>query len=49
MSYMKQRGFSCSDELWEDYEEYLSDKPESRSARIRQLMQADIDGRIEIT
>lgn len=47
MGIKRNRSVAVDDELWEDFGQHVEDKPESRSERIRQLMQADIDGRIE--
>ena len=46
MGIKRGRSISVDDELWEKFGAHVRDKPESRSERIRQLMQADIEGRI---
>lgn len=49
MGIKRNRSLAVDDELWENFGEHVEDKPESRSERIRKLMQADINDRIEIT
>jgi len=49
MGIKRGRSVSVGDDLWEQFGEHVEGKPESRSERIRQLMEADMNGRIEIT